>query len=47
MANKAGYQRNKGKLHHAKPLAIRAEEEHLVQSAYAHAIDKGPYFGLK
>ena len=41
VANEAGYQRNKGELHHAEALAMRAEEEHLHQSATIIPIDEG------
>jgi hypothetical protein len=48
MANKAGYQRNDGKLHHAQPLAVGAEEKHLTQSAIARRINiKMAYLWLK
>lgn len=40
MAHKAGYQRNKGKLHHAQTFAMRPEEKNLFAiSAVSMYID--------
>ena len=40
MAHKAGYQRNKGKLHHAQTFAMRSEEKNLfVISAVSMYVD--------